>query len=285
MSPLSSGSGPLWGDESADPGLTASSGLSSASRPPSAAPLGAVVIRCRDPVRAFNWLRSAFGFEEVEAPPAHDAEVLRELRGMGTRVLLLSASGGEGERYGPVAVPARGDCLAPRPVGSVTPRVEVGELEEVYRRVVLLRSAIHYPLTEGPPGRGWFVCRDPEGNPWEVVGTRPPTRQTTERQTRILREWTGVAIRSRAGSCVAHLLENTFPQLRAIPGCLDARIAQRDVAEGTEFRVATEWDSMEAIRRFVGPDPDVAVVPPEVQEMMVYFDQRARHYELVQEEL
>lgn len=49
-----------------------------------------------------------------------------------------------------------------------------------------------------------------------------------------------------------------------------------------EFLVVTCWDSMEAIEAFAGPDPDVAVVPEKVQEMMVEYDRFAGHYEVVE---
>lgn len=190
------------------------------------------------------------------------------------------------ERMGSrVADRGNDDWLASHTGSSLTPRVAVAELEEAYRRVVMLRSAIVYPVTDDPPGRRWFVCRDPDGNPWEVVDGGPPPCETDGAETRILREWTGVATRSHAASYVAHLLEKTFPRLRAIPGCLDARIVQRIVDEGTEFRIVTEWDSMEAIREFAGPQPEVAVVPAEVEEMMVSFDRRVRHSEVVKDGL
>ncbi len=38
---------------------------------------------------------------------------------------------------------------------------------------------------------------------------------------------------------------------------------------------------MEAIRKFAGIDPEIAVVPSAVQAMMVDFDGRVRHYEVV----
>lgn len=101
-------------------------------------------------------------------------------------------------------------------------------------------------------------------------------------QGRVSRQWTGVVLPSRAEAYLAHLRSDTFPRLREIPGFLDARILRREVDGGTEFRVVTEWASMEAVGRFAGPDPEAAVVPAEVREMLVHFDRRVRHYELVQ---
>jgi len=43
----------------------------------------------------------------------------------------------------------------------------------------------------------------------------------------------------------------------------------------------TVWESLEAIRSFAGEDSEAAVVPLVAQAMMVEFDARARHYEVV----
>jgi len=60
-----------------------------------------------------------------------------------------------------------------------------------------------------------------------------------------------------------------------------ATILRRDVAEGTEFRVVTVWDSLEAIKAFAGTDVEAAVVPDTARAMMVDYDPRAVHYEIV----
>ena len=53
------------------------------------------------------------------------------------------------------------------------------------------------------------------------------------------------------------------------------------LADGIEYLVVTRWQSLDAIRRFAGADPEAAVVPPIVQQLMVDFDHRAAHYEVV----
>jgi heme-degrading monooxygenase HmoA len=98
----------------------------------------------------------------------------------------------------------------------------------------------------------------------------------------IVRHWSGIVKRTRAEDYLAHLRAETFPHLRTIPGFLGARILRRELDAGTEYLVITRWASMEAVRRFAGADPDAAVVPPQVQAMMVAYDDRVRHYEPVQ---
>jgi heme-degrading monooxygenase HmoA len=97
----------------------------------------------------------------------------------------------------------------------------------------------------------------------------------------ISRQWRGLAKTARAQDYVEHLRTDTFPQLRELPGFVDASILRRDVERGVEFLVVTRWGSLEAIRNFSGDDVDAAVVPDKVQQMMIEYDRRVRHYEIV----
>jgi heme-degrading monooxygenase HmoA len=97
----------------------------------------------------------------------------------------------------------------------------------------------------------------------------------------IARHWRGVAQREFADAYVEHLHSETFPQLVQLPGFHDASILRRDVEQGVEFLVVTVWKSLDAIRSFAGNDPESAVVPAKVQQMMIEYDRRPRHYEVV----
>jgi heme-degrading monooxygenase HmoA len=97
----------------------------------------------------------------------------------------------------------------------------------------------------------------------------------------IARHWRGLARREFADAYVEHLHSETFPQLVQLPGFHDASLLRRDVEQGVEFLVVTVWQSLDSIRSFAGNDAESAVVPVKVQQMMVEYDRRARHYEVV----
>jgi hypothetical protein len=82
----------------------------------------------------------------------------------------------------------------------------------------------------------------------------------------ISRHWTGICRRDRADAYIHHLRSETFPVLTTIAGFVRASILMRDV---------------EAIKSFAGEDTEVAVVPLVAQAMMVEFESRALHYEVV----
>jgi heme-degrading monooxygenase HmoA len=97
----------------------------------------------------------------------------------------------------------------------------------------------------------------------------------------ISRIWRGLAHASRARDYIEHLQKETFPQLHRIAGFVDGSILQRNAEPGIEFLVVTRWTSVAAIRKFAGNDPAIAVVAPEVQQMMIEYDRKVRHYEIV----
>jgi heme-degrading monooxygenase HmoA len=98
----------------------------------------------------------------------------------------------------------------------------------------------------------------------------------------IARQWRALAQPHKAESYVTHLRTETFPALRALPGFVDAAILRRRFGAGVEFLVITRWDSLEAIARFAGADPEAAVVPAAAADMMIEYDRQVRHYEVVE---
>jgi heme-degrading monooxygenase HmoA len=97
----------------------------------------------------------------------------------------------------------------------------------------------------------------------------------------ISRHWRGLAKLAFAEAYVEHLQAETFPAIRKLPGFVSASIMRRSVPEGVEFLIVTNWASLESIRAFAGSDPETAVVPQKVHEMMVDYDRVVRHYEVL----
>ncbi len=97
----------------------------------------------------------------------------------------------------------------------------------------------------------------------------------------IARHWRGLVKPGHADRYVEHLRAETFPQLAKLPGFIDAVILRRETPRGTEFLIATSGESIEAIQRFSGPDVEVAVVPATVQPLLIEYDHRARHYDVI----
>jgi heme-degrading monooxygenase HmoA len=97
----------------------------------------------------------------------------------------------------------------------------------------------------------------------------------------IARTWKGIARPDSADGYVRHLDEHTLPALAAIPGHLGACVLRRGTNDRVQFTVITLWESIDAIRRFAGSDVEVAVVPDEARALLVSFDDRVEHWEMV----
>lgn len=98
---------------------------------------------------------------------------------------------------------------------------------------------------------------------------------------RVVRVWKGYGSREGVDRyCREHFAETVLPQLRALPGFVEAEVLVRSVGAETEVVVATAWESLDAVRAFAGDDHEQAVVEPVVRELLDRFDERVTHFEL-----
>ena len=98
----------------------------------------------------------------------------------------------------------------------------------------------------------------------------------------ISRHWRGRTKPGQDQAYIDHLKTDTFPTLGTIPGFVSVSILKRDGPDDSEFEIVTVWQSRRAIEAFAGQDIEAAVVPEVAQAMLVEFDQRVRHYEIVE---
>jgi len=98
----------------------------------------------------------------------------------------------------------------------------------------------------------------------------------------VARQWKGVVKPGMEGEYIRHLRGETLPALRQLAGFDTVTIMRRDVEGGVEFQVTTYWRSLDAIKAFAGDDITRAVVPPAARALMVRYDERAMHYDIVE---
>jgi len=97
----------------------------------------------------------------------------------------------------------------------------------------------------------------------------------------IIRTWRARAAADRAHLYPRHFADVVLPRLDALPGFAGAYLLRRDLGGEVEFVVHTQWDSRDAIARFAGPTPDVAVVDPAAEAMLSGYDATVSHYEVL----
>ena len=66
-------------------------------------------------------------------------------------------------------------------------------------------------------------------------------------------------------------------------GFKDVLVLTREIGEETEYVLITLWDNMEAVKRFVGPQPERAVYYPEDDRYFPASERlpSVRHYEVL----
>lgn len=97
----------------------------------------------------------------------------------------------------------------------------------------------------------------------------------------ILRMWMARSTIDKSGEYIEHATKKVFPTLRAIEGHRGAYLLRRAVDGAIELVVLTLWESMEAVRKFAGKEPEKAVVEPEARAVLTSFDDSVTHFEIV----
>jgi uncharacterized protein len=104
---------------------------------------------------------------------------------------------------------------------------------------------------------------------------------STQDKGKILRMWRARSTVEKTGEYVRHATTKVFPALRAIEGHRGAYLLRRAVEEAVELVVLTLWESMGAVRKFAGVEPEKAVIEPEARAMLTSFDESVTHFEVV----
>ena len=70
-------------------------------------------------------------------------------------------------------------------------------------------------------------------------------------------------------------------EARNIPGFRHIDLMKRDLGGEIEFQTLMWFDSLDAIKAFMGEDYSVSHVPLEARAVLNSFDDRAAHYEVI----
>ncbi len=99
----------------------------------------------------------------------------------------------------------------------------------------------------------------------------------------IARIWHGWTTPANAEKYEAFVRGVVFKEIhsRKIPGFRSIELFRRNDAETVEFVTLMKFDSIEAVREFAGEDYETAVVPDEGRAMLLRFDERSQHYEIL----
>lgn len=97
----------------------------------------------------------------------------------------------------------------------------------------------------------------------------------------IARLWKGWTTPENADAYERHLREDLLPSMRQrIEGYQGGYVMRQDGNDEVEFAVLNLFDSLDAVRKFAGPDYTVAAFEPEARRLLSRVEPIARHYEV-----
>jgi hypothetical protein len=99
----------------------------------------------------------------------------------------------------------------------------------------------------------------------------------------ICRLWRGWTKREHADDYERIVRGEVIPTIEArrIAGFRHIDLMKRDLGDEVEFQTLMWFDSLEAIKAFIGEDYSVSHVPAAARAVLARFDERAAHYEVV----
>lgn len=96
----------------------------------------------------------------------------------------------------------------------------------------------------------------------------------------IARHWRGWTKRENADAYERLLESSVLPGLRGIDGYRGGYVLRNDGERESEFVVINFFESLDAVKKFAGPQYTVAVFEPEAKAMLARFEPVATHYEV-----
>lgn len=96
----------------------------------------------------------------------------------------------------------------------------------------------------------------------------------------IARHWRGWTKVGDAEAYETLLKQTVLPGIQSLEGYHGGFVLRNDGAEEAEFVVVNFFESLDAVKRFAGPDYAVAVFEPEARKLLSRIEPTATHYDV-----
>jgi antibiotic biosynthesis monooxygenase (ABM) superfamily enzyme len=99
----------------------------------------------------------------------------------------------------------------------------------------------------------------------------------------ISRIWHARTTQANAGAYESLTLNEILPGIagRRIEGYRGAHFLRRDLGGEVEFMTILWFDTLAGVRAFAGADHDAAVIHPKARGLLVRFDSKTTHYDVL----
>ena len=100
----------------------------------------------------------------------------------------------------------------------------------------------------------------------------------------LARIWHGVTPADKADEYFEFLKKTGVTDYRSVAGNRGVTVLRRIEGDRAHFLIVTQWDSMDAIRRFAGSEVDKAKYYPEDEQFLLEFEEKVVHYTVLLDE-
>jgi heme-degrading monooxygenase HmoA len=97
----------------------------------------------------------------------------------------------------------------------------------------------------------------------------------------IVRIWHGVTAAAKADEYLDYLWATGVPDYRGTEGNRGVYFLRRIEDDRAHFLTVSFWESIEAIKRFAGSNPEIARYYPEDEVFLLDFEPTVEHYEVL----
>jgi heme-degrading monooxygenase HmoA len=94
----------------------------------------------------------------------------------------------------------------------------------------------------------------------------------------IARLWRGYSTPEKANGYRVMLLRQILPHINKSEGYGGSFVLERAIGDEIEFLIITLWHSMDAVRKFAGPQYERAVIHEEAAAFLTRYDTESIHY-------
>jgi len=95
----------------------------------------------------------------------------------------------------------------------------------------------------------------------------------------ITRVWHGRTSLQHANGYLDFLLHDGTKEYKETPGNISIKVWRREEKDCCHFYTITEWENLEAVKRFAGEDHEKAVYYPQDNGVLLEFEEKVVHYE------
>ncbi len=99
----------------------------------------------------------------------------------------------------------------------------------------------------------------------------------------IVRMWHGMVDASKADEYAEFMKERAVPDYSSVKGLRKLLFLRDDKSDVTHFLLVTHWDSIEAVKKFAGENPEIAKYYPEDDDYLLEKEKTSALYEVFYE--